>query len=147
MTISIPSMIRKEIDNITFVFSVIPPIITLKNADEDVKDFLLKLSKSFRIDIACENRDKKLCYPAIFGGVFVFDRDVIIKRYEIYGYLCNGEEESVKNINQLFKQLEQGKEWCFRFDDNSILCFKNRKESKECRWIDNIGLRFLIFSS
>ncbi|AAK42561.1 hypothetical protein SULI_01080 [Saccharolobus solfataricus] len=147
MIISIPSTIRKEVNDFTFVFSVIPPIITLKNADEDVKEFLLQLSKSFRIDIACENRDKKLCYPAIFGGIFVFNHDVIIKRYEITGYLCNGKEETVKNVNQLFKRLEEGKDWCFKFNDNSILCYKTTKESKECKWIDNIGLRFLILST
>nr|WP_238699157.1 MULTISPECIES: hypothetical protein [unclassified Sulfolobus] len=139
-------MIRKRIHDFTFIFCVIPPIITLKNSDGDVKDFLSKLSKSFSIEIACENKDKQLCYPAIFGGIFIFNHDVIIKRYELTGYLCNGKEETVKNVNQLFKQLEEGKEWCFRFDDNSILCYKKVKESEECKWIDNIGLRFLVHS-
>ncbi|WP_338603515.1 hypothetical protein V6M85_04470 [Sulfolobus tengchongensis] len=144
MRISIPSIMEKKADNFTFTFCVIPPIITLKNADERARDFILNLTKSYRLDEACKNRDKKFCYPAVFGGIFVFIDDTIIKRYEINGYLCKGNEQDVKTINELFKHLEEGKEWCFKFADNEVLCYKKIKDSQECKWIDNIGLRFIM---
>jgi|BEDMetMinimDraft_2_1075160.scaffolds.fasta_scaffold04660_5 hypothetical protein len=144
MIIAVPSIIEKERDDFTFIFAVLPPIVTLKNANERVRKIISKLATTLDLEEACKE-EVKLCYPLIFGGVFIFNRDVIIKRYEVNGYLCNGTKENVKTVNQLINSLENNIEWCFRFSDNDILCYsKNKIASIECKWIDNIGLRFIM---
>ncbi len=144
MIIAIPSRIEKMAESYTFVFSVIPPIVSFQNSSEKEKDLLVKLKETYSIDEACKDQEKKFCYPAILGGIFIFNENVIVKRYETYGYICKGNEYSIANLNNLFEKMEKGEEWCFKFSDEEILCYKKNKISQECRWIDNIGLRFIM---
>ncbi|MEM0164585.1 MAG: hypothetical protein QXW30_02370 [Saccharolobus sp.] len=142
MRIAVPSIVEKKTNNLTFIFSVVPPIVTIKNADDRTRKFIQLLSEVYDIKIACRDEDIKFCYPLIFGGVFVFSNNDM-NRYEVNGYLCKGKEENIKNINYLLSIIEK-EEWCFRFSDDEVLCHYKNKKFNECKWIDNIGLRFIM---
>ena len=66
MRIAVPSIIEKKANNLTFIFSVVPPIVTIKNADDRTRKFIQLLSEVYDIKIACRDEDIKFCYPLIF---------------------------------------------------------------------------------
>ncbi|ARM75110.1 hypothetical protein [Acidianus manzaensis] len=133
MKIAIPKIIYEKNAEYTLAFAVLPT--TDKGEVIDI------LKKNMRIS---ECNDIILCYPSIFGGIFIFKNNIIVSRIEYQGYICNNKDQNALqfNIND-FLQIDGKDISCFRFEKNSY-CFSHKKINESCIPIDNIGLRFIV---
>ncbi len=131
MIISVPSVIYLHSGEYTISVSILP----IKSEGEIVDI----LKSTMRIS---ECKDKLLCYPHLFGGIFVFLREHVLSRIEFDGYLCQGKEGEDFNLEKFYESLKKKDFSCFKFD-NDIYCFSKLKY-EECKPIDNIGLRFIV---
>jgi hypothetical protein len=141
MILAIPTTTIDRFKDYFITISYIPPIITLSNSNNEFKKLLEKIYKENSLNIEFEN--KLLYYSSILGGIIIFlDKEPIV-RIESNGYIIfneanKGEEPDIKKIMNTFTL---GIENCFRFEYNTI-CYKKNK-CDNCKWIDNIGIRFI----
>lgn len=133
MRIAVPKVIYKKYKEYTIAIAVLPPI--------DNGEVVEILKKNMRIS---DCTDKLLCYPSIFGGIFVFKREIIVSRIEYTGYFCKSEKREAEfSINEFLRKMSRNESACFQFED-SAYCFSNKKTNDSCIPIDNIGLRFIV---
>ncbi|BDC18129.1 hypothetical protein [Acidianus sp. HS-5] len=131
MIISVPKVIYLHSGKYTISVSVLPT----KTEDEVINI----LKSTMRIS---ECKDKLLCYPQLFGGIFVFLRKSVLLRVEFDGYLCQGEKGEEFDLEKFYDGLKT-EFTCFKFDSNTY-CFSKLRKYMECSPIDNIGLRFIV---
>lgn len=133
MKIAVPRIIYENYKDYTIAIAVLPVI--------DRGEVVDTLKKNMRIS-DCTN--KFLCYPSIFGGIFVFKHESIISRIEYSGYLCKSDKREVEfNINEFLRKITSEESVCFRFE-KSAYCFSTKKMDSSCLPIDNVGLRFIV---
>ncbi|MQL55835.1 hypothetical protein [Acidianus ambivalens] len=132
MIISVPDVIYLHSGEYTISISVLPT-----KTEGEVIEILKSTMK------ISECRDKLLCYPRIFGGIFIFLRKSVLSRIEFDGYLCQGKEGELFDVNKFHESLKNDFS-CFKFDNGKIYCFSRVRKYGECKAIDNIGLRFIV---
>lgn len=142
MKVAVPDIVIMRKDAYTFTVAVIPPLIS--NTDGEIGKFLRKLNETLSIERSCKDISEEYCYTMLFGGVNIFRNGVILKRFELNGYIEVLKEKIGEefDIVSFYSTVNKKEEWCYSFNNGS-LCY-HLKKCDNCRWIDNIGLRTLI---
>lgn len=128
---SVPTIIEAKRGKIRVCISTLP--LTSQN------EFLVKLKETFDIDESCKDIPLEICYALLYGGV-VISTGSDFERIEINGCvkMVIDKEGKEFSVEEFIKNPYD----CFSFD-NMKLCFSEKVE-RDCKTIDNIGLRFII---
>lgn len=133
MRVAVPRIMYERYKDYILAIAILPTT--------DKGEVIESLKKRMRIS---DCKDKLLCYPSIFGGIFIFKRESIVARIEYSGYLCKSDKDAAEfEINEFLRKLNNGEDSCFKFESSSY-CFSRRKINSSCIPIDNIGLRFIV---
>ena len=119
--------------------SSIPPLITLDNANELERKLLVSIIEEKRKEVCVSY--PRLCYPSLYGGVFIFREDEPVMRLEKRGYIHLQEGINEKKSIRAEDFLNTDMEGCI--DSTPSICFF-RERRLGLKWIDNIGLRYIM---
>ncbi|MCY0850421.1 hypothetical protein [Sulfuracidifex metallicus] len=119
--------------------SSIPPLITMDNADEMERKLLVSIIEEKKEEVCVSY--PRLCYPSLYGGVFIFREDEPVMRLEKRGYIRVQEGTNEEKSIRVEDFLNTDMEGCI--DSTPSVCF-SRERRPGLKWIDNIGLRYIM---
>ncbi|AAY80295.1 hypothetical protein [Sulfolobus acidocaldarius] len=127
-----PTVIKRNTDNYVVYIAVIPPLITHG-------EIIQKLSSSMDIQDACRGYSKAMCYCMVYGGIVVEFENGEFTHITVEGFVSNGSNGDVFTLNKFLQNPYS----CYAFNED-VLCFSLSKPFGSSRFIDNIGLRYII---
>jgi hypothetical protein len=127
-------------DEFRIFVSYVPP---LQSATFDKLESVQEVLKAMLKVKDCN--DFALCYAGLYGGIVIERRGITIRR-ELEGYVSFDWSENCRSLTlgELLELIDSNADsWCVKLSSSTLSYSRQKREG--WKWIDNLGLRVVVF--